>query len=488
MISVLVFIDDEIYDRALKKEKQRTKSKSVAIGRVGESLLSGILKSTSTSTTASGKADFVGVPVRNVEQIFKTVYSSSAPVLTKLTKELRGASFLDIEAKATEQQLGGKAFSYKGLPLTKAPAEGTISVTGATPSINLINVKDKDYLNRQKTLITEIVKLGLTNDPSSISKIKSLFDSLILKVDQDLTASEASEIEQQIYNTIGGSNGKALLQEAYQKIMEDDVQFKKFMEGPFGNLIYDKVRNLGVTVNIKTPEGKSLRFLQTFIGLKFKNTDIKRVRRGNKYSFSLTSAFENRLLEETRRKLLNNAIGRINDDLEVFTSTQLQSILGVSDSIENIVNSLSFTSFSIEVPTGGSIPLSFGIDATSFLNSINQQVPKILASNYEVAKTTKKGRFASTAQLTSLLRLEVFSRMKKAGKAAPPILTTRTGRFIENLDVVQVNYKNNVINYYSLPLYYSLEEYDYEVTDLIEGSLRAVTQKLYSRQFNLVRA
>ena len=52
----------------------------------------------------------------------------------------------------------------------------------------------------------------------------------------------------------------------------------------------------------------------------------------------------------------------------------------------------------------------------------------------------------------------------------------------------EVNYKNSIINYYSMPLYYSLEEYGYDVENLIEGSIRDITQKLYSRQFNLIRA
>jgi hypothetical protein len=78
--------------------------------------------------------------------------------------------------------------------------------------------------------------------------------------------------------------------------------------------------------------------------------------------------------------------------------------------------------------------------------------------------------------------------MKKSGKAKPPTLTYRTGRFVENLEVAQVNYKNSIIKYYSLPLYYSLEDYGYEVEELIEGSIREISQNLYSRQFNLVSA
>ena len=139
------------------------------------------------------------------------------------------------------------------------------------------------------------------------------------------------------------------------------------------------------------------------------------------------------------------------------------------------------------MPSGGSIALDFSLNAANLLNSLGARLPKILASNYAITKNIKKGKFASAAQLTALLRIEAFSRMKKSGIAAPPSLTTRTGRFVENLTVAQVNYKNSIIRYYSMPLYYSLEEYGYEVGELIEGSIREVTQKMYSRQFNLVR-
>lgn len=478
MISALVFIDDKTFDRAFSAASKTTNQSSTALGKIGEQITKGLFKSSREATTASGKADIVDIPIQNVKNVLAQIEGKNSPVINSLNtmiKESMGISSINIEAKATAGFLGG----YRG------SQRGTLKVTQATPSITKT---DPDYVARQKTLILELVELGMTGvSTASISKI---FDSLKIEVDGTYTTESIKDIEKQIYAIVS----KEDIQSAYTSIMSNPAKFKKFMAGPFGKLVIDKVKNLTVQINAEAPNGKTLRFFQTFINLQFSNSDIVSKRDGDAYKFYLSSAFERKLIASTREKLLANAVGVINsriDDALSFTltgKTGLQQILQTTQNIEQLVNSLSFNKFEVGIPTGGSIPLNFGVDATNLLNTLNTRLPKILATNYNVAKTAKKGRFASTAQLTSLLRLEVYSRMKKAGKAAPPIITYRSGRFVENLEVAQINYRNNIINYYSLPLYYSLEEYDYEVTDLIEGSLRAVTQKLYSRQFNLVRA
>lgn len=478
MISALVYIDDKTFDRAFSAAKGTKKQKSYALGKIGEEITKGIFKSSREATTASGKADIVNIPIQNITNVLAQIEGKNSPVvasLNKMVKESMGVDTIDIEAKATAGFLGG----YQG------SQRGTLKITQATPSITKT---DPDYVTRQKTLILELVELGMTGVSSS--SINKLFNDLKIEVDGTYTTENIKDLEKQLYSIVS----KVDIQKAYTSIMSDPTKFKKFMNGPFGQLVTNKVKNLTVQINAQAPDGKILRFFQTFINLQFGINDIVSKKDGNTYKFYLSSAFERRLITSTREKLLANAVGVVNsrvDDALSFNlagKTGLQQILQTTQNLEDLVGSLSFNKFEVGIPTGGSIPLNFGIDATNLLNTLNTKLPKILATNYKIAEKVKKGRFASAPQLTSLLRLEVFSRMKKAGKAAPPALTTRTGRFIENLEVAQVSYKNNIINYYSLPLYYSLEEYDYEVTDLIEGSLRAITQKLYSRQFNLVRA
>jgi len=478
MISTLVFIDNVTFDRAFVAAGGIKTQKSTALGKIGEEITKGIFKSSREATTASGKADIIGIPIQNVTNVLSQLEGKNSPAvasLNKMLKESMGVGTLDIEAKATAGFLGG----YQG------SERGTLKITQATPSITKT---DPDYVSRQRTLIIELVELGMTGVSSA--PISKLFDQLKIEVDGTYTTKNIKELEQQIYSIVS----KTDIQNAYDAIMSNPVKFKKFMSGPFGQLVTDKVKNLTVQINAEAPDGRNLKFFQTFINLQFGIKDIVRKKEGNAYKFYLSSAFERKLIAATREKLLANAVGvitsRIDNALAFNLSgkTGLQQILQTTQNLEDLVKSISFNKFEVGIPTGGSIPLNFGIDATNLLNTLNTKIPRILATNYKIAQTTRKGRFASAPQLTSLLRLEVFSRMKKGGKATPPMITVRSGRFIENLEVAQINYRTNIINYYSLPLYYSLEKYDYEITDLIEGSLRAVTQKLYSRQFNLVRA
>lgn len=481
MISVLMYVDDKTFEKAQAQAAQGVKgNKSLALGKVGEEITKGVFKTKKEATTASGKADIVGVPLKNVASILGKIEGRNSPAMKSINamiKDSMGVGTVDIEAKATSNFLGG----YRG------SQRGTLKVTQATPTVTKL---DSDYVARQKTLITQIVELGLTNNTNLAGSITKLFDDLKIEVDDTYTGADLKKLEEQIYSLVS----KTDIQKAYQNIMNSPRKFDQFMEGPFGKLITDKVKNLTVQVNAQSASGKKLRFFQTFIDLKFSKGDIVRRRSKDAYRFYLSSAFERKIIAQTQKKISANAIGvlsaEVNDALSFNISgkTTLQDILQTSENLESLVKGLSFNKFTVSIPSGGSIDLNFGIDATNLLNSVNSRVPKILANNYAAASKVKRGRFASAQNLTSLLRIEVLSRMKKSGKASPPILTTRSGRFVENLEIAQINYKNSIIRYYSLPLYYRLEDYDYEVSELIEGSIREITQNLYSRQFNLVRA
>lgn len=481
MLSVLMYIDDKTFDKALSQASRQVKgNKSVKLGVVGEQITKGVFKTKKEATTASGKADVVGVPLKNIASIINVVEGKNSVAMQSINsmiQENMGANTLDIEAKSTSSFLGG----YRG------SRSGTLKVTQATPSVKFI---DKDYVKRQKILITQIVELGITGNNKLKGSINKLFDDLRIQVDDNYTRADIKKLEAEIYSLVSKDD----IQKAYTRIMEDPTKFDKFMDGPFGNLVTDKVKNLTVQINAKSGSGKQLKFFQTFIDLKFTKGDIVKKRAGNAYRFYLSSAFENKLIKQTQKKIESNAIGVIRAEVDdalsfnISGKTDLQSILQTSENLNSLVKGLSFNKFTVSIPSGGSIDLKFGVNATDLLNSINTKIPKILATNLAPAANVKKGRFASATQLTSLLRLEVYSRMRKSGKAKPPTLTYRTGRFVENLEVAQVNYKNSIIKYYSLPLYYSLEDYGYEVEELIEGSIRDISQNLYSRQFNLVSA
>lgn len=471
MLSVLLFIDNELYSKALAEASRGTKSVSLAKGRLGEDIVGGVFKSAERARDISGKADIRNVRVDTVVNIFSTIDSGLNKSLTKELRESFGTT-LDIEAKATGKFLGGFQGSQRG----------TIKITQATASIKSL---DSEYLQRAETLIVSILELGLVeSSPSKIEEVKKLFKSLEVNNDVSL-----KDFEEQIFKAIGGSRGRSLLKNAYDRIMQNPVKFKEFLNGPFGVIIKDKVRNLSVQVNARLGD-KSLTFFQTFFNLQFTTEDIVAKKAGSSYTFSLSSKFEKRLLQETRKKLENNAVGTINSDLNNILNfyfggkTSLQAILGASKNISSkeLAKNISFTSLTFSIPTGGSIPLNFGIDASNLIAKTINTLPTLLSRN------VKRGRFMSTEQLTPIFQAVVLSKLNKSGPPRPPMLTSRTGRFIENLQITQINYKNRIIQYYSNPIYYSLEKYGYRVEETLTGSIREITQQLFSRQFNLVRA
>lgn len=478
MYSVLLFIDGKTFNNAFSAASKGATTRSVITGRVGESITAGIFKSSKQATAASGRADIVGVKTDTVISLFNVIEPS---IDKSYIEDLRGVlgAELDIEAKATSKFLGGFGGSERG----------SIKITQATPSIRKL---DPDYLRRAEQLIVAIVEIGLTKrNPAKVETIKSLFKSL----EADPNAISLREFEAQIFKAVGGTRGRSVIQNAYERIMKDPKKFKQFMASPFGNTIRDKVRNINVQVNARIGD-KRVTFFQTFFNLQFSDSDIvPKPAAGSTYTFSLSSAFEKKLLEETRRKLEANAIGQIEADVNNYLDfyvkgkTSLQAILGLSSSIgtKEILKNLSFNSLTVSVPTGGSIPLNFGINASSLLALTSKKIPQLLASNISTTKI-KKGRFMSAEKLTPILQAAIYSKMKKAGSPRPPTITYRTGTFLDSVRVVNINYRSNVISYFSNPIYYSLEKYGYKVEDLITGSLREVTQQIYSRQFNLTRA
>ena len=100
------------------------------------------------------------------------------------------------------------------------------------------------------------------------------------------------------------------------------------------------------------------------------------------------------------------------------------------------------------------------------------------------------GRFISKAQMSTLVQRAVIQRMPKGPKRGKPlsedILTYRSGRFAKSVQIAFLNYKTNVIKFFYDPVY-QVHEPTRSPSELIETSIREVTQKLYGRRFNILR-
>lgn len=473
MISVLAYIDNKEFE-SLLKDFQRRGNKNAALGVLGEQLVKGIFKGKGEATTASGKADIQGVP----PQVVAGLMAKAEPgvVEQSIVDEIQtgmGVGDIDIEAKFTLGQLA---------PGKTDTAAGQLKLTQATPTLAAGAASDADYVNRQKILITELIRIGLGNTALQ-TQVAAKFKEL-----QDMGKTSKKDVEavQDLFiSQVGGVEG---LNALFKNVL--DNHWNEFMSGPFGIKLKNKASNLTAQINIDAPGAKKLRFFQTFVGLKFENNDLgysyyeKNAKGIITYKFFFTSGFERKLLAETRKKLEKNAILSVETKnwqklgFRAGYKTDLGAIVGAGVSVDQL-------KFSVSIPTGGSIPLDFVVDASALLGTIGNDLPKTLAPK---RTKQKRGQFVSAVVMTKLLQDVAKGRMRKGGGAAsPPTLTYRTGRFIDNLRVAQVNYRNSVIRYYSNPIYYSLEDYGYNVTELIEGSLRNITQKLYSRQFNLIR-
>lgn len=101
------------------------------------------------------------------------------------------------------------------------------------------------------------------------------------------------------------------------------------------------------------------------------------------------------------------------------------------------------------------------------------------------------GRFVSSMDLTILIRREIRRRMRPTQPPSvpgrPPIMTTRTGMFRESFTITALDYRRGVMNYFYLPYYDKNMEYGYEVSSLVQGSIRYVLQQRLRRQLNLIR-
>lgn len=99
--------------------------------------------------------------------------------------------------------------------------------------------------------------------------------------------------------------------------------------------------------------------------------------------------------------------------------------------------------------------------------------------------------FISDAQITALVQKEVEKRMPKGPLRGPPlsptVLTYRTGRFVESIEVIQ-DFRQSLMTYYYAPNYKIHERKGARAPRfLLQASIRATVQKLYSEKFRIIR-
>lgn len=103
----------------------------------------------------------------------------------------------------------------------------------------------------------------------------------------------------------------------------------------------------------------------------------------------------------------------------------------------------------------------------------------------KLPKNYKSRQGPSILDITMLVRGRARLRMRRGvGTPTPPKIYERSGTFRSSIEAI-ANTRNNVIDYFYLPYYDSLERHGYDIQGLVEGSIRAIAQERLGRQFVL---
>jgi hypothetical protein len=252
---------------------------------------------------------------------------------------------------------------------------------------------------------------------------------------------------------------------------------------PDGREFYEKAKVLNITRLITPSKGGPVAETITLITPfnKFRappfTAELKNVSKfasgtdSLKVKVALSSQFERNLLAQLRK---TTAFLPKGGEFKTFQEnfTRNFTTKTVTGRYKNRTGSFTLNEFSIQVPTGGSIPM------------LNVVVPPIKKRK---TKQSNRQSFLSGIQLSALVRARLEQTMSTAGTAFPPMLKNRTGRYIQSVNVFP-NYRKSMITYTLNPVYRSLEKYGYIPDGQTIIAIRQVAQAAFSRQFNIVRA
>lgn len=256
-------------------------------------------------------------------------------------------------------------------------------------------------------------------------------------------------IKDRIDNNVGTAGG------------EDLFNFLAKNAPKFHNEAYNKAKNL--TIFSKTSSGSVLAYQIYFPRSSFKSDKFRVGYEANNekktfgFSYYLTNSFERNLKELVQDNITKVSLDTFKDyDFDKYKKTTKDIKFGrkASESID------------IYWAHSNSIPVA----------NIKTTIPKKELSNLSQP---------SIIDITMLVRGRAKLRMRRGnGVASPPKLRERTGTFRTSIEAV-ANMRTNTINYFYLPYYDSLERHGYQVTELVEGSIRAIAKERFGQQFIL---
>lgn len=111
----------------------------------------------------------------------------------------------------------------------------------------------------------------------------------------------------------------------------------------------------------------------------------------------------------------------------------------------------------------------------------------VIASSLKIrySKARKKPTTLSIIDITKLVRGRTRLKMRRgSGNPTPPNIYERSGTFRGSIQAV-ANMNTQVIDYFYLPYYDSLQKYGYQVDDLVSRSIRDIAKERLGQEFVL---
>jgi hypothetical protein len=464
IISVLVRIEDKgfqkVYNAAQKMPGKA--DKSVALGYVVEQLTKSVFAGTGESVTAGGRPDITGIPLTRIAEISNILEDitggaegTTATLLGRLKEE---ATEIDIEAKGTMKLVGR---TPKGTPFGPKAKGGVIKVSQAR-AVPRGQLSNADYRQRAQALILSILEDQVTGKSSAkliSDQIKTLFANY---ADFDTDTAFLTALE-----TLASGES---LQQSLENIIDDKVKQAQFLKGPFSRLVREKMKNLTVQINANVPGGQTYRFFQTFVGLKVGINDVF-VKLDKEYLsksrgtfqpqtlyFYLSAAFEKKLIAETRKKLEAGAVGIVKATVQGGTGQKRVTGIGFGEVTKDLTvfspAVLDKMGFTIEVPSGGSIPMPSGINVSALFHAIQTKVGEANTKAQSRKKQTRaigkgkggRGQFMSNVQLSAILQKRLADTMPRYAEPHRPTPRYVTGRLARSFQI-SANYRQGIIGF-----------------------------------------
>ena len=383
--------------------------------------------------------------------------------LTSITKKM--SDIVDAEVAAT---IGGTLIpgrSGKGVVpdnLMYTLERGEKKFTGVSETKAIKTTQDAAGITTKANIIKTAGGSGV-----NLSNTKELFTGVDLKTGELISTDVSAGMPDLVEQLLAAKDNQSELKKILSSRSKTATALRKNFVMKSGDI------RIPISLGNGVQEVSKISFKWAQIN---KNKSAKIVIKEKINQKGVTSVFFNIEFSEAYvRAAINKAnkkvLPRLKNESERFTDAISKA---------NIV----FTKKAIDALNNTNSKITFEVDKGSARIGAGTITRKIAQSR---KSQSPQQAFISGVALSALVRTRLLQTMATVGEANPPMLKNRTGNYIESIQVFP-NYRKNMIMYTLNPIYRSLEKYGYIPDGQAIIAIRQVTQALYARQFNILRA